>query len=241
MALECRAADCVRCTKQAIQSAPVLALPNDNLPFVVQTDASGFAVGAVLQQDQGDGLRPIAFLSKKLLDAETRYPTHEKELLAIVHALKAWRHYLYGKPIRVLTDHHSLQRFQTQPQLSARQARWKDTFAEFNLTIEYVEGKHNVVADALSRRPDHAPDQQPTLMLALVHSHSHSTPTRILALTSLLADVMEASRSSSHPQLTRLFGAEEIARGRVMTSPVQGRSHRTQQAIAPLPGGTSSR
>ena len=181
--------------KQAIQSAPVLALPNDNLPFVVQTDASGFAVGAVLQQDQGDGLRPIAFLSKKLLDAETRYPTHEKELLAIVHALKAWRHYLYGKPIRVLTDHHSLQRFQTQPQLSARQARWKDTFAEFNLTIEYVEGKHNVVADALSRRPDHAPDQQPTLMLALVHSHSHSTPTRILALTSLLADVMEASRT----------------------------------------------
>ena len=58
-----------------------------SLPFVVHTDASGFAIGAVLQQDQGHGLQPIAFLSKKMLDAETRYPVHEQELLAIIHAL----------------------------------------------------------------------------------------------------------------------------------------------------------
>ena len=183
--------------KQAIQTAPVLALPDDKIPFVVQTDASGFAVGAVLQQDQGDGMRPIAFLSKKLIDAETRYATHEKELLAIVQALKAWRHYLYGKPIRVLTDHRSLKDFQTQPQLSARQARWQDTFVDFNLKIEYVEGKHNAVADALSRRHDHAAEQPPTLMIALVRSLSRAAPTRLNALTSLLADVMEASRDDA--------------------------------------------
>jgi hypothetical protein len=181
--------------KQAIQSAPVLTLPDDRFPFVVQTDASGFALGAVLQQDQGDGLRPIAFLSKKMNEAQQRYPVHEQELLAIVHALQTWRHYLYGKPIRVLTDHRSLQYFQTQPQLSARQARWKDLFANFNLTIEYVEGKHNAVADALSRRPDHAVEQQPSLLIASVRSRSQTPTARISALTSLLADIMEASRN----------------------------------------------
>ena len=68
------------------QTAPVLILPDPNLPFVVHTDASGFAIGAVLQQDQGKGLQPIAFISKKMLDAETRYPVHEQELLAIIHS-----------------------------------------------------------------------------------------------------------------------------------------------------------
>ena len=83
--------------KDAISKGPVLILPDPELPFVVHTDASGFAVGAVLQQDQGKGLQPIAFLSKKMLDAETRYPVHEQELLAIITALGAWRHYLHGR------------------------------------------------------------------------------------------------------------------------------------------------
>ena len=141
--------------KAAIAQGPVLILPDPSLPFVVHTDASGFAVGAVLQQDQGKGLQPIAFLSKKMADAETRYPVHEQELLAIIQALTAWRHYLHGSKFVVRTDHKSLQFFQTQPMLSGRQARWKDTLANFDFDIEYVEGKANVVADGLSRRSDH--------------------------------------------------------------------------------------
>jgi len=141
--------------KAAIAQGPVLILPDPSLPFVVHTDASGFAVGAVLQQDQGKGLQPIAFLSKKMLDAETRYPVHEQELLAIIQALTAWRHYLHGSKFVVRTDHKSLQFFQTQPMLSGRQARWKDVLANFDFDIEYVEGKANVVADGLSRRSDH--------------------------------------------------------------------------------------
>ena len=141
--------------KAAIVQGPVLILPDPSLPFVVHTDASGFAVGAVLQQDQGKGLQPIAFLSKKMADAETRYPVHEQELLAIIQALSAWRHYLHGSKFAVRTDHKSLQFFQTQPMLSGRQARWKDVLANFDFDIEYVEGKANVVADGLSRRSDH--------------------------------------------------------------------------------------
>jgi hypothetical protein len=141
--------------KHALQHGPVLALPDEKLPFVVHTDASGFATGAVLMQDQGQGLRPISYLSKKMLDAETRYPVHEQELLAIIHALRNWRCYLSGRKFRVMTDHKSLQHFKTQPMLSGRQSRWKDIIADYDFDIEYVKGDTNVVADGLSRRSDH--------------------------------------------------------------------------------------
>src|SRR6185437_15048736 len=151
--------------KSAIVAGPILILPDPKLPFVINTDASGFAIGAVLQQDQGKGLQPIAFLSKKMLDAETRYPVHEQELLAIIHALSSWRQYLLGSNFKVIvrTDHRSLQHFKTQPQLSGRQSRWKDVIADFNFEIEYVLGKENVVADGLSRRHDH---------VTVLHLHS---------------------------------------------------------------------
>jgi hypothetical protein len=176
--------------KAAIKAGPVLALPDPDLPFVVHTDASGFAVGAVLSQKQSDGsLRPLAFLSKKMLDAETRYPTHEQELLAIIWALKSWRHYLHGRKFTVYTDHHSLQHFKTQPQLSGRQSRWKDIIANFDFDIEYVEGKTNVVADGLSRRHDHHHSSQ---LLPTV------TPvTRLNNITSLHADIFQASRADA--------------------------------------------
>ena len=94
-------------------------------------------------------------MSKKLSDAETRYPTHEQELLAIIVALKEWRHYVHGNKFRVITDHHSLKWIKSQPRLSRRQARWSEFLQEFEFDIEYKSGKQNVVADALSRHPDH--------------------------------------------------------------------------------------
>ena len=194
-----------RSLKQAIAKEPTLVLPNPELPFVVHTDASGFATGAVLSQDQGKGLQPIAFLSKKMLPAETRYPVHEQELLAIIHALSSWRHYLTGTKFSVVikTDHKSLQHFKTQPQLSARQTRWLDLLANFDFTIEYIEGKTNVVADGLSRRSDHqlhvsvliasirASSVQPGSVKS--HSDSEAAPvTRINGVTTLLADIHDA-------------------------------------------------
>lgn len=146
--------------KEAVSQQPVLILPDPSLPYVVTTDASGYAVGAWLSQDQGHGLQPIAFLSKKMLPAERNYPVHEQELLAIVLALKEWRHYLSGVSftIRVVTDHKSLIYLRTQPHLSPRQTRWMELLDQFNFIIEYQEGKHNIVADGLSRRVDHKPE-----------------------------------------------------------------------------------
>ncbi len=147
--------------RDALCAAPVLALPDPTKPYVVVTDASGYALGACLMQDQGNGLQPLMYMSKKMQAAELNYPVHHKEMLAIVCALKEWRHYLHGAQftVRILTDHKSLVHFNTQPNLSERQARWNEFIAEFGngISIEYQDGKQNVVADALSRRPDHAP------------------------------------------------------------------------------------
>ena len=192
--------------KNAMQTAPVLALPDPKLPYVVHTDASGFAVGAVLMQDQGKGLQPIAFLSKKMLPAETRYPVHEQELLAIIHALSSWRHYLYGTKFKVMTDHHSLRYFKTQPLLSGRQSRWKDVIANFDFDIEYIKGESNPVADGLSRRPDHSSE-----LFALINSVATSS-----ASTSqqLAADIDEAARADSVYQAA-------LTKRRTRSDPVQ--------------------
>jgi len=127
--------------KRAITNAPILANPDPNLPFTVVTDSSGFAIGAALCQDDGNGSRPIAYISMKLLSAEMNYPTHERELLAIICALKEWRHYLFGSHFTVLTDHRPLQYLNSQPHFSARQTRWSEFLQKFDLTIDYQQGK----------------------------------------------------------------------------------------------------
>lgn len=105
--------------KQAATSAPVLHLFNPQLPIIVETDASGFAVGAVLLQTSPDNKNhPIAFTSRKLNSAERNYPVHEQELLAVVHALKKWRYYLDGTHFTVHTDHATLKHFPTQLNLT---------------------------------------------------------------------------------------------------------------------------
>jgi RNase H-like domain found in reverse transcriptase/Reverse transcriptase (RNA-dependent DNA polymerase)/Integrase zinc binding domain/Chromo (CHRromatin Organisation MOdifier) domain/Retroviral aspartyl protease len=141
--------------KLAVTTAPVLILPDASRPFTVTTDASGFAIGATLSQDHGKGEQPIAFMSKKMLSAERNYAVHEQEMLAIICALKEWRHYLYGKKFTIITDHKSLTYFVSQPNLSSRQARWQAFLSEFDFDIVYRAGKENVLADALSRRSDH--------------------------------------------------------------------------------------
>jgi hypothetical protein len=144
--------------KRRMTTADVLAHPNPDRPYIVTTDASGFALSGVLSQDQPDGTRrPVAYMSNKLSPAERRYATHEKELLAIVKAVEHWRCYLEGNghPILLLSDHRSLQHLNTQPNLSDRQARWVERLSDFEFRIEYIKGSLNRVADELSRRADY--------------------------------------------------------------------------------------
>ena len=123
--------------------------------FRVHTDASEFAIGAVLEQEdlEEKNIKPIAYFSMKLHGGQVRYATHIKELYAIVKALENWRQYLDGCQFDVFTDHYSLQYLRTQSQLTKLQARWVEKLADFDFQLYYKPGRTNIVADALSRKP----------------------------------------------------------------------------------------
>ncbi|WVZ80310.1 hypothetical protein U9M48_027800 [Paspalum notatum var. saurae] len=94
----------------------------------------------------------IAYASRQLRKHEVNYPTHDLELAAVVHALKIWRHYLFGNRCEIYTDHKSLKYIFTQNELNMRQRRWLELIKDYDLEIHYHPGKANVVADALSRK-----------------------------------------------------------------------------------------
>ncbi|KAL0455612.1 UNVERIFIED_CONTAM: Transposon Tf2-12 polyprotein [Sesamum latifolium] len=134
--------------KRRLTSAPILALPSGDGGYVVYTDASRQGLGCVLMQHG----KVIAYASRQLRPHEMNYPTHDLELAAIVHALKIWRHYLYGETFHIFTDHKSLKYIPTQKELNLRQRRWIELLKDYDCTIDYHPGKANIVADALSRK-----------------------------------------------------------------------------------------
>lgn len=134
-------------------TSPVLKLPDMQRPFFIHTDASDFAMGAVLQQYGDDGfLHPTEYFSRKFSPAERNYSVQDKELATIIAVAKKYRHLMDGATF--FTDHESLTRFFKLKNLVGRQARWLETLQGLDITIQYVPGKTNVPADALSRRPD---------------------------------------------------------------------------------------
>ena len=98
--------------------------------------------------------RVIAYAYRQLKKHEENYPTHDFELAAVVFSLKIWRNYLYGARCRSFTDHRSLQYIFTQKELNLRQRKWLELIKDYDCTIEYHLEKANVVANALSRRPE---------------------------------------------------------------------------------------
>ena len=144
--------------KQIIVSRECLTVINhatlhENKIFVT-TDASDTVTGAVLSfGPTWETARPVAFDSKTMKDAELNYPVHEKEMLAIIRALRKWRNDLLGPEFYVYTDHKTLLNFNTQKDLSRRQARWMEELASFDCKFIYIKGENNSVADALSRYP----------------------------------------------------------------------------------------
>jgi transposase InsO family protein len=143
------------------QEAPILRHFDPRLPIRVESDASQHAVGAVLSQLHDGVWHPVAFRSRKLTGEETRYGTGDGELVGIVDAFKAWRHYLlYSQtPVLVLTDHLNLTSLRDKKKPSQRQLRWTEDLAIYDFVVKYRPGVQNA-ADGLSRRPDHAEKEQ---------------------------------------------------------------------------------
>ena len=147
----------IRQLKKRLVDYTVLQIPQPGLPYTLLTDASGYALGAVLLQDG----KPLGFLSQKLKDHEMRYSTYHQELLALLTALKKWEHLLRPATVTAYTDHRALQHL-LEPKSTEiptnKLGRWLRFLGEFpGLTIRYKPGKENLAADCLSRNPLHRP------------------------------------------------------------------------------------
>lgn len=137
--------------KELLVSKPLLQYPDFSRPFIVTTDASNVAIGAILSQGNIGGDLPIAYISRTLNKAEKNYNTTEKELLAIVWATKQFRPYLFGRRFTIVTDHKPLTWLFNVKDPGARLVRWRLQLEEHEYDIVYKPGTANTNSDALSR------------------------------------------------------------------------------------------
>ena len=144
--------------KKIMTSPPVLRFPNSTNPFILDTDASDFSLGACLYQVQ-DGLEcPISYSSVLLSPVQRRYCTTRKELLAIVLFTRQYRHYLLGAKFIVRTDHHSLAWLFRFKDYSGQLGRWLEELSQYSMEIQHRSGAKHTNADAMSRIPTRAPE-----------------------------------------------------------------------------------
>ena len=126
--------------KEKLSSPPALKFPEFEKPFEVHTDASDFAIGGVIMQEE----RPIAFESMKLDGTQINWPTHEKEMFAVVHSLKTWQHCLGLVETKVFTNNVSLKDFETQAKVTPKQLRCCDTLVLMNVELIHKPGRKNI-------------------------------------------------------------------------------------------------
>ena len=148
--------------------APILNHFDLECHIRIQTDTSGHAIGGILGQLTLDDLgrwHPVAFFFRKIILAKTWYETHDNELLAIVEALKTWKHYLMGckNEILVFTDHNNLQHFMDLKNLSSWQVWWAQELSSYHFQIDYQQDKANGAADALFQYSQRNTEEEETL------------------------------------------------------------------------------
>jgi len=156
--------------KTAFTQAPILAAFRPDNPIVVETDASDYAIAAIISQispDDGD-IHPIAFCSCSMQPAELNYEIYDKELLAIFEAFRQWRNYLEGSAhgVLVLSDHKNLEYFATTKQLTRHQVGWSEYLSGFNYLIRYRAGRLGTKPDALTHHDDVYPQGENAYVLA---------------------------------------------------------------------------
>jgi len=142
--------------KRICSSYPVLHTPDWTKQFVMETDASGYALGVVIAQEFENGIHPITFHSRSLLPAEKNYDAHDKELAGVIFGFKCGCPLFLGAThaICVHTDHKNLQYFCNPHKITGQQARWIEFLQDFNYTLEHIPGSTNTMADLLSWRKD---------------------------------------------------------------------------------------
>jgi hypothetical protein len=181
--------------KLAMTSAPVLGLPDFSQPFILETDASGYGLGAVIMQNG----RAIACYSSSLCPRNAALSTYEKEALAIIEALKRWCHYFLGHKLIIRTDQESLKFMTDQRIATSIQHKLMLKLLEFDFTLEYKKGKENIMADALSRKVHSLQEISmvtPAWIEEIEHSYSQDDTCK-----SILAELAVAPGSKPHHSL----------------------------------------
>ena len=146
--------------KSLFLTKPILQLPDPSCPFALSTDTSKHASGTILlQMDANGNWHPCSYLSQSFSPAERNYDIYDRELLAIIHALKTWRHYLHGSPfpVQIFTNHKNLTFFRSPQRLNCCQAPWLLDLVDFDLQLTHVPDSHLAGPDALSCRPNLLP------------------------------------------------------------------------------------
>nr|ABL86696.1 putative pol protein [Adineta vaga]ABL86699.1 putative pol protein [Adineta vaga] len=183
--------------KQILTNDLILRIPDENLPFKIQTDASKIGIGAVLMQTHSNGDLPVAYLSKKFTTTQMNWPATEQECYAIIHAIEKWHKYLDGREFIIETDHKPLLPFNLKQQLNSKCERWRLKLQQYKFTIRYIKGKHNTVADYLSRSPsDNASDD----LDDYVPTRSQTTQTESSLVTSIITSVTTRAQMKRQQQ-----------------------------------------
>ncbi|KAI7201342.1 hypothetical protein KC365_g18742, partial [Hortaea werneckii] len=173
--------------KKACIQSPTLMLFDTKKPVQVETDASDLAIGACLTQEHNGKRHPVAYYSRKMTPAEQNYEIYDKELLAIVAALRHWRVYCEGATgLTIYTDHKNLQYFTTTKDLSRRHCRWSELLGQYKFDIQYTPGKDNGRADALSRRSDYMEGKEQTSKALLKINKNGSLTTNTKEFNNIL-------------------------------------------------------
>lgn len=146
-----RQEEAFRTVKEHLISAPVLSCPDFNLPFCIQTDASGYGIGAVLCQKHPEGEKVVCYLSRSLTKSERQYCTTERECLAVVWAIEKLRPYIEGAHFTVITDHWSLKWLASLKEPNGRLARWSVKLQQYSFDVLHRKGADHHVPDMLSR------------------------------------------------------------------------------------------
>ncbi|KAF8643202.1 hypothetical protein AX16_009165, partial [Volvariella volvacea WC 439] len=197
--------------KETLANASDLFLPQDHGKWCLEMNASDYALGAILYQYQeypNHSLisHPVAYLSKTMLPAECNYPIYDKEMLAIMTALKEWRHFLIGTEelFEIWSDHDNIKHYHQPQDLNRRQAQWVTTMAKYNFTLHHLAGKLNIAADTLSCHADHfllQPENQQANPLRSTLESLPAIPPTIINIKELIEKVIQAQ--ATHPTPTK--------------------------------------
>ncbi|KAE8236440.1 hypothetical protein A4X06_0g9551, partial [Tilletia controversa] len=202
--------------KKLFTTAPILKQFDPTLPTVIESDASDFAISAILSQRYPpDGeLHPVAYMSRKMSPAELNYDVHDKELLAVVSVVKSWRHFLESchAPFDVLVDHKNLEYFQTSRTLTRRQARWSEAINGHRYTITYRPGARNGKADAFpspSLGLCNAPlrNRRPKVLII----QNTPSPPHQVSQKSLLVHIKQPLKSKHHQSAFVKFSSRQLS------------------------------